>query len=323
VALAIYTQTIIAMIWDFDRTLIRGYSPEPIFRKFGIDPERFWAETRELQSLYHGRGIRVGDDTAYLNHLLSYVKAGQMPGLTNETLKVLGADLECCPGIPAFLDVARELAEQTERYAKHEIRLEHYVVSTGIRQLIEGSSVGGKLSGVWANEFIDQPPEPGFSLQGHTFGPPGEIAQVGYMMDNTSKTRAIFEINKGNGVPVNARVAEEDRRIPMLNMIYIADGPSDVPVFSLLMKNGGRNLGVYQSKENSNYQGVKQLQDEGRVHSIAPADFREDTPAYLWLTTTIKEIAERICTVREQKLSSFQAPAGHVTGQPATRARSS
>ena len=77
------------------------------------------------------------------------------------------------------------------------------------------------------------------------------------MIDNTSKTRAIFEINKGPGIDVNARVAEEERRVPIRNMIYIADGPSDVPVFSVVTQLGGRTLGVYQKGAKSNFEGVK------------------------------------------------------------------
>jgi len=300
------------MIWDFDRTLIPRYSQEPLFAAYGIDESTFWAETNALPKLYEARGMRVGEDTAYLLHMLSYVQHGVFTDLTNQRLLDLGASIECCPGIPDFLDYAKKLVLTDERYAKHDVQLEHYVVSTGIRQLIEGSAVGPYLTRVWASEFIDQPPAPGFDTKNHTFLDPGVISQVGYMMDNTSKTRAVFEINKGVDIPVNARVADEDRRIPMQNMIYIADGPSDVPVFSVLMKSGGRNLGVYQPGAKSNFEGVKRLQDEARVHSTAEADFREGTQAFLWLTSTIREMADRICDSRDRRFASIKAPAGHV-----------
>src|SRR5262245_19198692 len=133
------------------------------------------------------------------------------------------------------------------------------------------------------------------------------------MIDNTPKTRAIFEINKGPDYPVNARVAQEDRRVPIRNMVYIADGPSDVPVFSVVQQYGGRSLGVYQSGDKGNYSGVKRLEDDARVDSIAPADFRDGQPAYLWLTRTVREIAGRICDERDRFFSGVKAPAGHVT----------
>jgi hypothetical protein len=299
-AIAIYTQSIIAMIWDFDRTLIPGYSQKPLFEEYEIDEAKFWAEVNAIR----GR---------YLGHLLSYVQAGKLPGLTNPKLLELGARVECCPGIPELFPKLSELVAGVDRYVENEVHIEHYVVSTGIRQLIEGSPVGVYVKDIWANEFIDQPLPPGFLDTDHIFGDHAEIAQVGYMMDNTAKTPAIFEINKGKDIDVNARVPEEERRIPMKNMIYIADGPSDVPVYSLLMKNGGRNLGVYQAGERPNFDGVARLEDEGRVHSTAEADFTEGSHAYLWLTRTIRLMADEICNVRERRLGSFTAPAGHVT----------
>lgn len=313
-AKAIYTQTIIAMIWDFDRTLIPGYSQSPLFDAYDVDEGTFWAEVNSLKALYHERGITVGEDTAYLLHMLTYVRTGKFAGLTNSRLRELGAEIPTCPGIPDFLSAAQQLVLGDERFQKHDIAVEHYVVSTGIRPLIEGSAVGGLVTEIWANEFVDQPPPPNYLHDGHTFDDEdGEIAQIGYTIDNTSKTRAIFEINKGPDVPVNARVAEEDRRVPIRNMIYIADGPSDVPVFSVVGKNGGRTLGVYQTEGKSNFAGVKQLEDDGRVNSIAPADFSEGTQAYLWLTTTVKELATRICDDRDRLFAAMKPPAGHVT----------
>jgi hypothetical protein len=312
-ATAIYTQTIIAMIWDFDRTLILNYSQSPLFRAFDVDETQFWDEVNALKGLYAARGITVGEDTAYLLHMLTYVREGIFMGLTNSRLRELGQEAEMCPGIPGFLVEIQDMVKEDDRFSKHGIEVDHYVVSTGIKPLIEGSSVGPLVRGIWANEFVDQPPPPNYLKEGHSFEDEGEIAQIGYMIDNTSKTRAIFEINKGPDYPVNARVAEEDRRVPIRNMVYIADGPSDVPVFSVVQQYGGRALGVYQGGKTSNYEGVKQLEDDARVGSIAPADFRPGQPAYLWLTTTVRQIATRICDERDRYFSSVKGPAGHVT----------
>ena len=312
-ATAIYTQTIIAMIWDFDRTLIPNYSQSPLFNAFGVDEKQFWDEVKALKGLYAERNIKVGEDTAYLLHMLTYVREGIFAGLTNPRLRELGGEIEMCPGIPEFLSQVQGMVKDEERFMKHGIEIEHYVVSTGIKPLIEGSPVGPMVRGIWANEFVDQPPRPNYLTEGHSFEGDGEIAQIGYMIDNTSKTRAIFEINKGPDYPVNALVAQEDRRVPIRNMIYTADGPSDVPVFSVVQQYGGRSLGVYQGDTPSNYEGVKQLEDDARVNSIAPADFREGKPAYLWLTTTVRQIATRICDERERYFSTVKGPAGHVT----------
>jgi hypothetical protein len=300
------------MVWDFDKTLIPAYSQTPIFEHYGIDAAEFWDEVNNLVAHYESRGLLVGKDTAYLNHILTYVAAGILDGLTNSKLREFGARIEMSPGMPEYLPTVQEAIESDTRYQAHELRLEHYVVSTGIRHLVEGSPIGKYVKSIWANEFIDHPPQPGY-LKGDRpidLQEEGVISQVGYMVDNTSKTRAIFEINKGPEVDVNALVPEDQRRIPIRNMIYVADGPSDVPVFSVVMKNGGRCLGVYQNPDN--FPGVKQLEDEGRVHSIAQADFRDGTQARLWLDHTVREIANRICLDRERYFQAVKAPAGHV-----------
>ena len=107
-------------------------------------------------------------------------------------------------------------------------------------------------------------------------------------------------------------MAEEERKVPIKNMIYIADGPSDVPVFSVVAVNGGRRLGVYQTAAPSNFEGVKQLEDDARVDSIAEADFSEGTQAWRWLTSEVQRIATRICTDRDRYLAAVRGPAGHV-----------
>ncbi len=96
-------------------------------------------------------------------------------------------------------------------------------------------------------------------------------------------------------------------------MIYIADGPSDVPVFSVVGVNGGRRLGVYQTAEPSNFEGVKQLEDDARVDSIAEANFMQGTQAWRWLTSEVRRIGTRICDDRDRYLAAVKAPAGHIT----------
>jgi hypothetical protein len=313
VARPLYTQTVIALLWDFDRTLIPGYSQTPLFARFGIDEKQFWDETNDLVRAYGERGLTVGKDTIYLAHLLTYVKEGKLPGLTNSQLRDIGKEIPMCPGIPDFLDELRQRVREDKRFAANDIEVEHYVISTGIKPLIAGSAVGPFVKQIWANEFIDQMPLPNFLVDGHNFEDEGVIEQVGFVIDNSSKTRAVFEINKGPGVDVNARVPEESRRVPIQNMIYICDGVTDVPVCSILLGKGGRSLGVYQAAEPSNYGGVKQLEDDGRVNSIAPADFSPGAPAYLWLMTEITSMATHICDERDRLFAQHQPPAGHVT----------
>ena len=95
---------IIACIWDFDKTLIKGYMQTPIFAEYGIDEKLFWREVNMLPDLYAKRGINVSPETVYLNHLLSFVKSGYMKGLSNAKLRQLGSRLEFCDGIPELFE---------------------------------------------------------------------------------------------------------------------------------------------------------------------------------------------------------------------------
>lgn len=96
--------------------------------------------------------------------------------------------------------------------------------------MIKGSVVVQYVKGIWGCELIEEEIENGEKI----------ISEIGYTIDNTSKTRALFEINKGvnrhEGVEVNTKMPEELRRVPFRNMIYVADGPSDIPAFSLVNK---------------------------------------------------------------------------------------
>lgn len=94
-------------------------------------------------------------------------------------------------------------------------------------------------------------------------------------------------------------------------MIYIADGPSDVPVFSVVNSSGGMSLGVYTGGATGNFDGVRQLQDDGRVNSIAEANYNEGSQADLWLMSSLRKIASGICDIRERGIAAITAPAGH------------
>ena len=313
----LYTQSIIALIWDFDKTLIHGYMQDPLFAEFNVNARDFWDEVNSLSGYYGdpnwpGGPSRVGKDTIYLNHILTYVREGIFRDLTNEKLRELGARIELAPGLPDFFDRTREIVKY-DPYSKHDISIEHYVVSTGLRPMIEGSRLANTVDGIWACELLPEAAPPRYKEHLGAFGN-GVLCQVGYTIDNTSKTRAIFEINKGvnrnENVEVNTLVPEEERRVPMQNMIYIADGPSDVPSFSLINSKGGKTLGVY-APGRANYESAAQLQEQGRVNSIAAADYTEDSPADMWLCRTIRQMADRIVRDREHVFASYGGAPGH------------
>jgi hypothetical protein len=312
----LFTQTVIAFLWDFDRTLIPGNQQETLFEEYGVDEAIFWAEVEGLVEFHAKRGTIVARDSAYLLHILSYVEAGVFAGLTNAKLRELGGKLQPAPGMPEFLEAAEDRIATDPRFAAEGITVEHYVVSTGIRPMIEGSPLAPHLDDIWANTFIERQAPPGYRERLDVDDADYPISHIGYMIDHTSKTRAIFEINKGvnknPSINVNARMGQEQRRVPIRNMIYIADGPSDIPSFSIVNERGGKTLGVYTTEPRNNFRGVRDLQEQGRIQGMAEADFREGRAAYLWLMDSLDQIAEEILEDRGRAFADIPKPPGHV-----------
>jgi hypothetical protein len=312
-ATTLFTQNIIACIWDFDKTLIPGYMQGPLFRRYGIDEAAFWAETNKMAASYARRGYRISSEINYLNHILTYVRAGLMPKLNNRVLHELGAEITFYPGLPEFFAKTRALVRERPGYVKHELQLEHYIVSTGIAEMIRGSVIAPHVDGIWGCEYIENPLQPGFLRQEEfELGADAEIAQIGMMIDNTTKTRALFEINKGTNknpaLDVNARIEPGDRRIPFQNMIYIADGPSDIPCFSVVKERGGKAYGVYNPDRHEEFAQNDSLRHADRIDHYGKADYREGSETCNWLRFQVQGICDRIIAGRETAVAQRVAP---------------
>lgn len=312
----LHPQNVIAVIWDFDKTLIPGYMQDPIFAAYNVDGAAFWREVNTLPGHFRKVGVNVHPDTAYLNHLLTYVQAGRMAGLTNARLRELGAQIAFHHGLPDFFPLLREELAKFPEAERFEIRLEHYVVSTGLREMVEGSAIRPFVDGIWASEFIETPPPPGFDpastpTQGAATGggllPVDHITQIAVAYDNTSKTRAIFEINKGSNknpsIDVNSKMRDEDRRVPFRHMIYVADGPSDVPAFSVMRQNGGVAYAVYDDADDRSLEQVERLRKDGRIDHFGPADYRPGSATAKWLALRVRQIAQTIIAERKAALT--------------------
>lgn len=304
-AKGLFLQNVIAVTCDFDHTLSPHYMQKPLFEAYGIDEDGFWEEVRALPAYYERAGIHVQEDTCYLGHLLSLVEHGRMPGLTNAKLRELGNKIKFFKGIPEFFDRLEDVLRIPE-FAEGDLRLEHYVVSTGLAEMIRGSAIAERLDGLWASEFIEEPARPGADLDG-TPGS-GPISRIAGFLDNTTKTRALFEINKGvnklSTISVNDSIAEEERRVPFKNMIYIADGPSDIPSFSVVKKHGGLTYAVYAPDSKEQFAQVVALQDNERVHTYGPADYREGSQTDMWLQLQVKKVARRMMEDRKRTTES-------------------
>lgn len=338
----LFTQNKIAIIWDFDKTLIPYDMQRPLFEQYGVDEATFWQESNALPAYYRSLGYELVAEQMYLQHILSYVRDGRFKGVSNRLLRQLGANLTFYDGLPALFQTLKNHVSSHAEFRVHDIAVEHYVVSSGLRQMILGSAVAPYLDDVWACEFsAGSRPGPGFLNRPADLTDPdpgadpldGEISGVLYAIDDTTKTRAIFEINKGSNlhpqISVNAAISHDDRRIPFENMIYVADGPSDVPVFSVVNQQGGKTLAVYTPRDSKAFARADHLQRQGRVQAVCPADYTPGSQAYLWLTAAVDEIAQRMVTTQRTNIErrvglppAFRAPvpaAGNLADRLGTR----
>lgn len=297
---------IIAVVWDFDKTLITGYMQDPMFKKFNVDGNLFWEEVNALpQKYWDEQKVKVNKDTIYLNHILKYVREGKFPKLNNEMLKEFGKNLTFYPGVVDILKKTKELLSKNPAYSELDIKVEHYVVSTGLVKTILGSQIMPHITRAWGCELLESQDSDGDFV----------VSELGYTIDNTSKTRALFEINKGsqqNEIDVNSNVPENLRRVHFKNMIYIADGPSDVPAFSLVKKNGGATFAIYPKNDNAAFRQVEQLRKDGRIDMYAEANYSEGTTANLWITNKIKDLADNIRNAEKAKFAGVSNTPKHL-----------
>jgi len=299
---------VIAIIWDFDKTLISEYMQTPIFEEYGIDSDMFWREVNAFPKEMKDKGVRVNADTCYLNFLIKYAKDGRFKGLNNDKLREYGQKLKFYNGIPELFERTKAIVENDPKYKEYDIKVEHYIVSTGTAEAIRGSLIAKYVEDIWGCELLEEEAENGERI----------ISEVIYALDNTSKTRALFEINKGvgkrDGVEVNSKLPEEYRRVKFENMIYIADGPSDIPAFSLVNKGNGSTFAIYPKGDTKAFNQVEKMRKDGRINMYAEADYSENTTAYMWICNKVKEYAERIYSSEKAKLDSNTSSApSHIT----------
>ena len=138
---------IIAIIWDFDKTLINGYMEDPLLEDNGINPKDFWQETNSLPQKYaNEQNVKVNPDTIYLNQLINYAKSGRLKGLNNQKLREYGKKMKFYPGVPDIFEKTRDLIENNEIYQEYDIKVEHYIISSGLSEIIRGSDVAKYVS---------------------------------------------------------------------------------------------------------------------------------------------------------------------------------
>ncbi len=299
---------IVACIWDFDKTLAPNYMQEPLFAEYGLDLKKFWDEVNALPQAYSRHGVTVSPDSIAMNHLLTYVNCGLLPGLNNEKLYAIGKNLKFFSGLPEFFSKIRNWVNLDSRNKEYKITLEHYIISNGLAEMIRGSAIAKYVDGIYACEFIETPLPPDFLHNNIKYVPGGKIQQIGRIIDNTQKTRCIFEINKGcnknDKIDINSSIGISDRRIPINNMIYLADGPSDIPAFTIIREHGGYSYAVYNEQSEAEFEQNDNMLRDGRIDAYGPANYTEGSSTVRWIKMKLKQICNRIIKETDDLVAS-------------------
>ena len=285
-------QNILAIVYDFDHTLSPHYMQDhTILRHTGIHPSEFWSSCTKL---IKERGY--DQELAYMKRMLDY---DEIRKLSNADLQAMGPDLTFFPGVPDFFEELNSIVQQN-RYIECDIHLEHYVVSSGLKAILDGSHIAKHVKAIFGCEFDED--------QGHINFPKRTIS-------HTQKTQFLFRVNKGLinlDQDVNDHMPEEARRVPFRHMIYVGDGPTDVPCFTVIKKNGGLAVAVYNPHDTTR-KSFRKCYDlahhADRVHFMAPADYQTGSQLRLILEQHITEMADSMVERRRQSIEEIRVPA--------------
>ena len=264
------SKPIVALIYDFDGTLSPGNMQEFGFiQAIGKKPQEFWQESDN---------IAVGQDAS---NILSYMKLmfdeAKKAGikLRREDFKRFGASVELFNGVKEWFKMIND-------YGKSKgVKIEHYINSSGLAEMIEGTEIASEFKRIFACSFI--------------YNKEGEAEWPGVAVDYTAKTQFLFKINKGilsvrDNKKVNASQEEGKKRIPFPHMIYFGDGETDVPSMKIVKMFGGNSIGVYNPESKKKVNVAKKLLRQQRVNFITPAKYTKDSRTYQIVCAIIDKI---------------------------------
>lgn len=267
----------IALMYDFDKTLCTKDMQEYTFiPNVGMTSSEFWQESNTL-----AKDNKMDSILAYMHVMLEKAHTARQSICREEFVK-LGKDLQFYPGVEDWFDRINHIGSELG------ISVEHYIISSGLREIIEGSSIYNNFKEVFACEFLYN--------ENHVACWPKNV--VNY----TTKTQFLFRINKGvldlsNDLDLNKYTPEDKRPIPFRNMIYIGDGLTDVPCMKLVKANGGYSIAVYQKSKREK---VEELLQHGRVDFLALADYSENSE----LDNTVRDMICKMAMVDSLKQKS-------------------
>jgi len=260
---------IVALIYDFDGTLSPGNMQEYDFLKeIGIkDKKKFWDENRTLSKNHDASEI-----LCYMKLMIDKSKANGK-SIKKQAFVEFGKSIELYKGVIEWFD-------EINKYGKeHNVNIEHYINSSGLKEMIEGTVIAKKFKRIYACSFMYE----------------DDIAVwPSVAVDFTTKTQFLFMINKGiekisDNRMVNDFMNEESRPIPFRNMIYFGDGATDVPCMKLISQQGGNSIAVYKPNSKKKNTADK-LIDENRANFACPADYSKNSEIYSVVTTIIDKI---------------------------------
>ena len=260
---------VLAICYDFDKTLspddmqAQGY----IQAVYDGDVPSFWKETDEM-----AEANEMDSNLAYMYKMVNEARGRIV--LTRKSLQEYGAKVKLFPGVDGWFERIREYG------LKHGVIVEHYIISSGLKEMIEGTSVAkaGAFEKIYASSFMfDDKDVPVWPAQ---------------VINYTNKTQFLFRIEKGildvNDSGVNDYFAPEDLRVPFRNMVYIGDSDTDIPCMKLVNTNGGHSIGVYNNDTLDKSKVYKMLHDN-RIRYFAPADYTDGSK----LDLLVKAIIDR------------------------------
>ncbi len=261
---------IVALIYDFDGTLSPGNMQEFGFiQAIGKKPQEFWQESD---------AIALGQDAS---NILSYMKLmhdeARKAGikLRREDFKKFGESVELFEGVKEWFGLINE-------YGKLQgVKVEHYINSSGLAEMIEGTEIGHEFKKIFACSFL--------------YNEEGEAEWPGVAVDYTAKTQFLFKINKGilsirDNKKVNESKEEDNKRIPFSHMIYFGDGETDVPCMKIVKMFGGNSIAVYNPEIKKKVNVAKKLLRQHRVNFITPARYTKESRTYEVVCAIIDKI---------------------------------
>lgn len=260
---------VLAICYDFDKTL----SPDDMqaqgfIQSVGYDVETFWKKSNGLAS-----GNDMDQNLAYMLMMQQAAEGKKL--FTRGELMKCGKEVMLFPGVKDWFKRICTYGEE------HGVLVEHYIISSGLKEMIEGTDVAGEFKKIYASSFF-------YNEKGVAIWP----AQV---VNYTNKTQFLFRIEKGvldiNDPGVNDSFAPDEMRVPFRNMVYIGDSDTDVPCMKLVNVNGGYSIGVYNADTKDKTKVYKMMR-ENRIKYYAPADYSEGKELDILLKAIIDRTAE-------------------------------